>query len=383
MRKNKNRCRICGSNFFTEPLLVLDNMPKSAQYLPSYNKIETDKGICLKIYQCKDCGVVQHNNNPVDYYKEVIRATGLSKELRTQRKIQFESFIKKYKLYGKKIIEIGCSEGDNLKILKKLNVTPSGIEFSNDAVDKCKEAGLNVQKNFINSKNKILKGRPFDGFIIMNFLEHIPDPNIFLKGLYNNLRKSSVGIIEVPNFDMILEKNLFSEFVSDHIFYFTKKTLSSLIMRNGFEIVDHKILWNKYILSVVVRKCNPISFDAIKEKKDKVCGQINKFILSFQKDDIAIWGASHQALALINMTNLSKKVKYVVDSAPFKQGKYTPASHIAIVNPTTLISDPVKAVIIIAAGYNNEIIQLIKKTLKEKVKIAVIEKSELIILEGY
>ena len=49
MRKNKNRCRICGSNFFTEPLLVLDNMPKSAQYLPSYNKIETDKGICLKI----------------------------------------------------------------------------------------------------------------------------------------------------------------------------------------------------------------------------------------------------------------------------------------------------------------------------------------------
>ena len=35
----------------------------------------------------------------------------------------------------------------------------------------------------------------------------------------------SFGIIEVPNFDMILKKKLYTEFIRDHIYYFTKEIL--------------------------------------------------------------------------------------------------------------------------------------------------------------
>ena len=65
--------------------------------------------------------------------------------------------------------------------------------------------------NIENSDYKIKEG-PFDAFFIMSFLEHIPHPNETLSGIYNNLNDDAIGLIEVPNFDMILKNKLQSKF---------------------------------------------------------------------------------------------------------------------------------------------------------------------------
>ena len=82
-----------------------------------------------------------------------------------------------------------------------------------------------------------MKGAPFDAFFILNFLEHLPDQRATLRGIYNNLTAGGVGLIEVPNFDMIVRQKLFSEFTADHLFYFTRDTLSTTLSRNGFDII--------------------------------------------------------------------------------------------------------------------------------------------------
>ena len=71
-------CRVCRNNLLTNPLLAYDNMPSSAQSLPDKNNLINDKGIKLEICQCSVCGLVQINNDPVDYYREVIRAGSFS-----------------------------------------------------------------------------------------------------------------------------------------------------------------------------------------------------------------------------------------------------------------------------------------------------------------
>ena len=63
----------------------------------------------------------------------------------------------------------------------------------------------------------------------MSFLEHIPHPNETLSGIYNNLNDDAIGLIEVPNFDMILKNKLFSEFIGDHLFYFTEKCTRNVL----------------------------------------------------------------------------------------------------------------------------------------------------------
>ena len=91
----------------------------------------------------------------------------------------------------------------------------------------------------------------------MNFLEHAPAPNTFLKQLHLNLNEEAIGLVEVPNVDMILEKNLFSEFMTDHLLYFTEETLSQLLSQNGFHVLSCRPVWHDYCLAAVVQKRKP------------------------------------------------------------------------------------------------------------------------------
>ena len=72
------------------------------------------------------------------------------------------------------------------------------------------------------------------------------------------------------------------------------------------------------------------------------------------------------------MTNLADKIKYVVDSATFKQGKFTPVTHIPIVSPEKLNTDPADAVIVMAAGYSDEVAKLIRQKFDGKINVAIL-----------
>lgn len=90
-----NVCRVCGQKFFDKSLLVYKNMPAVAQNFPDEKSLKSDMGIEMKVYQCSGCGLVQLSNEPVSYYKEVIRAVAFSPEMRNFRVKQFGDFVKK------------------------------------------------------------------------------------------------------------------------------------------------------------------------------------------------------------------------------------------------------------------------------------------------
>jgi 2-polyprenyl-3-methyl-5-hydroxy-6-metoxy-1,4-benzoquinol methylase len=368
----KYKCRVCGNDLFEEPLLRYKNMPKQAQYLPDDETIKIDRGEDLDICQCLGCGLIQLSNEPVPYYREVIRAAGISEEMTKFRLKQFKDFIQKFSLEGKKILEVGCGQGEYLSIMKQCNVDTFGIEYKLQSVEFCTENGLNVEKEFIEDDKKSLKHAPFDGFFILNFLEHIPNLNSTLKGIYNNLKDDAVGIIEVPNFDMIYKNNLFSEFIGDHLFYFTKDTLATTLKLNGFEIIECKEVWHDYIISAYVKKRTKLNVTHFYDYQEKIKNDIHKYISAFGHKEVVIWGAGHQALAVISLTCLEDKIKYVVDSAQFKQGKYTPATHIPILSPEELKINPVQAIIIMAASYSDEVARIIRKEFSSNINVAVL-----------
>jgi SAM-dependent methyltransferase len=356
-------------------------MPKSAQFLPDIENLSADKGLTLDIYQCSVCGLVQIADEPVPYYKDVIRAAAFSPEMKDFRIKQFDDFVKKYSLDKKKILEIGCGKGEYLSIMKQLNVDAYGIENLEESVDFCRKNGLNVSKGFIENAEYKINNAPFDAFFILNFFEHLPEPNSLLGGIYNNLTEDSIGLVEVPNFDMILRKKLFSEFIPDHLFYFTKQTLSFVLSLSGFEVIECNEIWYNYIISAVVRKKKKTDLSDFYQYQEKLKREINSYIDGFDDKKVAIWGAGHQALSIISLTDISKKIKYVVDSAPFKQGKYTPATHVPIVAPEHLESDPVDAIIVMAASYSDEVAKIIKEKFNKKIKIAILREYGLEITE--
>ena len=366
----EKKCRVCGNKFFSEPLLHYENMPAAAQHLPTADSLENDKGVALEVCQCSGCGLVQLNNDPVSYYREVIRAAAVSAAMREFRQKQFSDFIAKYALQGKKIVEIGCGGGEYLSIMQQAGVNAYGLEFAPAAVAECVKKGLKVSQGFIEDRAAKIADAPFDAFFILNFIEHLPDINDALAGIGNNLVEDGVGIVEVPNFDMILRQKLFAEFIPDHLYYFTQATLHTALALNGYDILESSAIWHEYIISAVVRKRRKLElaeFDAHKTNFEK---ELMGFIGRHQS--VAVWGAGHQALAIISLLKLADKIKYVIDSAAFKQGKFTPASHLPIVAPETIISSPVEAIIVMAGGYSDEVAAEIKQKYGQNIKVAVI-----------
>lgn len=367
-----SKCRVCGNKFFQRPLLRYKNMPKAAQFFPDTRSLKSDKAVNLEVCQCSGCGLVQLSNDPVPYYKEVIRAAGFSEEMKSFRKKQFMGFVKKYSLKKKKIIEIGCGQGEYLSIMRQFARESYGLEYSEASVRQCVKNGLKVSKGFIQDSAERLKFAPFDAFFILSFLEHLPDPNSALQGIANNLREGAVGLVEVPNFDMILRKKLFSEFIGDHLFYFTRETLNTALKLNGFEVIDSKEVWREYIISAVVKKKQKLDISDFSNHQARLKKEIEGCLRSFKNKKVAIWGAGHQALAVISLLNLADKIRYVVDSAVFKQDKFTPATHILIVSPDALKSDPVDAVIVMAASYSDEVAGIIRQRFSRNINIFIL-----------
>jgi len=357
-----NKCRICGGTLFAEPLLQYEGSPKSAQGFLNAPS-ELDELVTLTINQCAMCGVVQHNLEPVLYYKEVIRAVAFSPQMAEFRLSQLGDWIARNNLQNKKILEVGSGKGEYINLLQKAGASQVvGLEFSASNKTSAQKAGFIVHQGYLDENFKAPQDFKFDAFAIFSFLEHWPNPNKGLQILHSNLTDSAIGLIEVPNFELILNKGLYSEFTTDHIFYFDKKSLTLLLENNGFEVISIRSIWQEYILSAEVRKKNSLDVSNFIKIQNDVKSQLNDYINFFGKKKVAIWGAGHQALAVIAIAGVAPLVKYVVDSAPFKQGKYTPATHLLIVPPEQMLIDPPKAVLIMAAGYSDEI----SKTIYEK-----------------
>jgi hypothetical protein len=180
-------------------------------------------------------------------------------------------------------------------------------------------------------------------FVSCNILEHQPNPNEYLAQL------EGFGVIEVPNFDMTLQKRLFAEIMLDHLLYFTENTLRFTMTYNGFEVLEVKSVWNDYILSALVRKREPLCLSPFSEQQAKLKVNLDSYISKHGK--VAIYGASHQAFAYIAL--LQPAVEFVVDDAHFKQGRFTPVGNLPIYNKLALRD--ADAVIIMGAGYSDEI----------------------------
>jgi len=370
-------CRLCEQPLFLPPLLCQHNLPCAAQGLPTEDELADDKGLTLELYQCSGCGLVQLTTPPVPYWRDVIRAAGISPEMRTFRIDQFEHWLNTYQLTGQKILEIGCGRGEYLSLLAAAGANAYGIEHNQESVQACRANGLSVQQAFLDGPNTYIENGPFDGFVILNFLEHIPTAHLTLQGIAAQLRSDAIGLVEVPNFDMIVRTGLFAEFIPDHLYYFSQQTLITVLESNGFDVLDCRPTWHDYVLSATVRKRMPLDLSCLQLSQQTLQNSFNSFLSAFKSKRVAVWGAGHQALALLSLLQIAPHIRFVIDSAPFKQNRFTPATHLPIVPPGRLDGDEVDAVIVLAASYSDEVVHIIQARYGTRFAIATLHENQL------
>lgn len=295
--RKKGYCLSCGARLSDGPKLSFFDMPASAQHIPDAAELSEDKGIELSLYECPDCGLSQFDCEPVPYYREVIRAVGLSKTMRELRRRDYRYLTEELGLSGGRFIECGCGRGEFLEVLKEFPVEIYGIEADEaqaraadrllndgkaEAINAAKvwpggpkadqienketretKGGSIAYRNlgechiscaFTDRPDMELFGAPFDCFLSFNFLEHQPDPVSMLLCMYNNLKPGGYGLITVPSFEYILEQGYYYEFIRDHIANYELSSLKLMLCRCGFEVLDAKRIGIGDTLRLLVRK---------------------------------------------------------------------------------------------------------------------------------
>lgn len=371
-------CIACGAPLWETPLLTLDNMPASAQHMPEAETLDRDQGMTLDLCQCMGCGLVQFDCEPVDYYRDVIRAGGFSKTMTELRRSQYKHLIETYHLEGKRFIEVGCGQGEFLKVLSEFPVEAHGIEHDKKLVELARAQGLSVTQGFTESRDTKFPGGLYDVFLSFNFLEHQPDPNTMLQAIYRNLEDDAMGLITVPSFEYIMDNSSYYELIRDHIAYYTFDTLLPLLERNGFMAEECEVI-NRDTLSVIVKKRPQMDAVNLFDCYVGLRREMEIYIQYLEAHDkrVAIWGASHQGFTLAATTELGEKACYIIDSAPFKQGKFAPSSHLPIVGPEHFKEEPVDAIVITAPGYTDEIAGIIRERFGKDVEIRAMRSNHL------
>ncbi len=407
-------CIACGHAL--SPLMTLDDMPASAQNIPAASELAEDHPLSLTLCQCPSCGLVQFDTEPVDYYRDVIRAGGGT---RTMTRLRHEEYarlltaMQEHHIHGRRIVEVGCGRGEFLRMWQNLAEDPEGAaalarDQARDPLSGQPNAaplhlvGLEHKPSLVEEANAVADKKyrvyegfatgdvcypegPFDAFVQFNFLEHQPDPCDMLRNIGHNLKPQALGLITVPSFEYILRYNGYYELLRDHIANYTEFTLQKLLQDCGFELLSMDLV-NRDTIEAIVRKADPdelselhysgrlIDVSALRDSYDRLSASVNAHIdhLSESRRTMAIWGASHQGFTLAATTKLGGRVEYIIDSAPFKQGRFSPASHIPIVAPDYAVTHPVDEILIVAPGYTDEIAGIIRERFDENIRILVL-----------
>jgi len=148
----------------------------------------------------------------------------------------------------KKILDVGCGTGNLIEHLNQDGFYTCGIDLSKDAINIAQKKSLNVYEASLKTfKNEYSddKDFQFSSVIMINVLEHVPNPVQFIEDVKEYLVSGGILCLRVPNdFNEIqkiavddLEKDPWWIAKPDHINYFTFDSLHYLLEQLGFEII--------------------------------------------------------------------------------------------------------------------------------------------------
>jgi len=197
---------------------------------------------------CKRCGLVYQN--PIkkigDYYSSGnYRKTFSATEYVDEKYLKWANlyadwriqFIRNFMKDKNKVLEIGCSEGTFLFLLKKsfpqIEITgvEHHIEFANFGR---KVYNLNIITDSFERCS--LQDNSFDIVCLWHVLEHMQSPTYVLKKIWKILTDSGFLIIETPSITLPYH-SLDYFFQVPHFFTFSPKTMSLYLKKSGFDIV--------------------------------------------------------------------------------------------------------------------------------------------------
>lgn len=302
MRFTKTNCALC--NRKNDYIILYKQNFKSANLNPKiFSARRLPDRVHFQIVKCKNDGLIRSNptSNQLDL-PELYKKSKLTydKDIENLTHSYLNSLRPVLNRLNKnsKILEIGCGNGFILEKLYRLGFKNIyGVEPSLDAVRK---ANNSIKKNIsINMLKKgIYKTATFDFIFFFQTLDHIPEPNNFLK-ICNSYLKDGGFILafnhNVNSFSSFLLREKSPIIDIEHPYLYNFSTVKQILEKNGF-ILQKVYSPNSYVSFKRLLELFPLSLT------------FKKSILKFKNPLIKKLLAISISLKLGNLCAIAKKI---------------------------------------------------------------------------
>jgi len=249
------RCNICGS----------------IEYKVLYKETEAQ---IHQIVKCTNCGLMYAfplgKQNITKYYvkeedtQQYMWATPQVHHAKIKAKDyeDIDSYLGRYFPERGKLLEVGSSTGIFLDYMRGRGWDVIGIEPNGSAVNFAKEV-FGIETHQATLESAPLSEASVEAAVMLHVIEHVDNPAAAVNSVCHLLRPGGIFVVETPTFDSfafrLLGRRERSIRCDGHIFFFTVNTLSDLLERHGFRILEWKkvgrtlslerLLWNIGVIS--------------------------------------------------------------------------------------------------------------------------------------
>lgn len=388
MVSTRTKCRICGEARLTL-FLDLGAQPLANAFLTEVDLARPEPRYPLRVFFCENCGLSQLGEvvSPETLFREYVYFSSVMPSAH-----HFNAYAEEVRsrfLRGPRdfIVEIGSNDGHLLKPFKEAGVRVLGVDPAENIAAIARGQGVETIANFFSEKlARDIRSQYGAAEVILanNVVAHIDDHHDLMRGVCELLASHGVFIFEAPHVLDMIEHHAFDGIYHEHLSYLSLRPLTLLFRKFDMEIFDVRILPVQGNYSLRAYACRNgarvISssvgallaqeetsglgrrtiYEGLARKIVQLKEEVTGTLAGLKRNGkrLAAYGAPARGNTLLNYFGISRDLlEYATEELPSKIGRYTPGTHIPVIDIREARNDPPDYYLLLAWPYRDVILE--------------------------
>ncbi len=161
---------------------------------------------------------------------------------------RFARFFSLFQPWGKRFLDIGCSDGAFLSLAYQRGNEVEGIDIDERALAIAQSRGIQASRRHIDEfvSSSLAEGKSFDFITVFDVIEHLTDPVAELTRLALLLSPGGRIVGTVPNKKRLLANEMSIDFPPHHFFRFDENGLRVTLQAAGLRVEHVEVFQYNY-----------------------------------------------------------------------------------------------------------------------------------------